>query len=1070
MSDAADSEPEEEKKWFAAEKAKTGRAGCKKCKDKIEVHTLRLAKIVPSPFGGGLMKNWFHPKCFFDSYQKARATTRRLKCPEEELEGWDELDDEYKEEIIALIGSDRVAPKEAAEDGGAADGEDGPLAAPSHRPPPSNPDHKDHAFREFRRLCAEVSNTAAYTEKTAIIKNLLEKGSDGDSYKGDVYLLFRLLLPMAVKRVYNLHNKQLIKLFSKIFGCSMDDMLEDLEKGDVSETIREFFEESTKCPPAKKSKVTMQDVDEWLEDLSKLTKEEEQLHLLTKVAKKCTSNDLKIVIRLIVHDLKTSAGPKHVLEALHPDAYKAFQTSRDLDAVIDKVLGGNVSVSQSPSKPMKAKAGTSLEIGMTLLTPVLPMLAEPCRSVEYAMKKCPNGMISEIKYDGERVQVHKKGKDFKYFSRSLKPVLPHKIAHFKDYIPKAFPYGEDIILDSEILLVDTESGKPLPFGTLGVHKKNAFQNASVCLFVFDCLYYNGKSLLKEPIVERRKFLIQNMKEIKNHVMFSEMKEVHEPKDLEAMISKVLKQGLEGLVLKDLKSAYEPGKRHWLKVKKDYLKGGAMADSADLVVLGAWFGSGSKGGMMSIFLMGCWDPKKKKFCTVTKVHGGHDDKTLEKLQTELQMIKISKDPSRVPDWLICTKTMVPDFVATDPKESPVWEIVGAEFTRHEVHTADGISVRFPRVTAIRTDKTWKEATSLPELQVLYEKSKEHCDFTGLAEEENDDEKEKDDDEGSEGMNEDAEIPDPETPKKGKHSNTPVKKRPKEHIESSDSEGYLPRKKGKSSESEEEKMDKNLQEEKGKEKEKKHKRDPEERALSEDQISGKERSDSEGEVEGKKKQKKKESKSKDSSDDKSGVEDPVPSKKRKDVKAAEESKSERSKDRKHSKHKDSQEREEKNKLKKHKHDSGPGSNSASPDDSKYKVSKKEKKSKGSEDSAEEDKSFKGNEKEKKSSGPKKPIPNIFKGIKLVIPQEEKENHELERHFVAYGGTVLEETDSELATHIVHPTKLKGDNQNHLKWSPEAKAVQLKWILHSIQLKELQDIEKYLIDSHVHESDPL
>lgn len=41
-------------------------------------------------------------------------------------------------------------------------------------------------------------------------------------------------------------------------------------------------------------------------------------------------------------------------------------------------------------------------------------------------------------------------------------------------------------------------------------------------------------------------------------------------------------------------AYEPGKRHWLKVKKDYLNEGAMADTADLVVLGAFYGTGSKG--------------------------------------------------------------------------------------------------------------------------------------------------------------------------------------------------------------------------------------------------------------------------------------------------------------------------------------------------------------------------------------------------------------------------------------------------------------------------------------------
>lgn len=40
--------------------------------------------------------------------------------------------------------------------------------------------------------------------------------------------------------------------------------------------------------------------------------------------------------------------------------------------------------------------------------------------------------------------------------------------------------------------------------------------------------------------------------------------------------------------------HEPGKWHWLKVKKDYLNEGAMADTADLVVLGAFYGQGSKG--------------------------------------------------------------------------------------------------------------------------------------------------------------------------------------------------------------------------------------------------------------------------------------------------------------------------------------------------------------------------------------------------------------------------------------------------------------------------------------------
>jgi len=47
--------------------------------------------------------------------------------------------------------------------------------------------------------------------------------------------------------------------------------------------------------------------------------------------------------------------------------------------------------------------------------------------VEQALKKCPNGMYAEIKYDGERLQLHKQGDSFQYYSRSLKAVLPHKV-------------------------------------------------------------------------------------------------------------------------------------------------------------------------------------------------------------------------------------------------------------------------------------------------------------------------------------------------------------------------------------------------------------------------------------------------------------------------------------------------------------------------------------------------------------------------------------------------------------------------------------------------------------------
>lgn len=107
----------------------------------------------------------------------------------------------------------------------------------------------------------------------------------------------------------------------------------------------------------------MSDVDEFLNKLSKLSKEEEQIEHFQKIAGRCTSNDLKMVchywlfvnldfvyifsyeniylfcrqiIRLIKQDIRITAGPKNVLAALSKDAYPTYQTSQSLKQVVEK--------------------------------------------------------------------------------------------------------------------------------------------------------------------------------------------------------------------------------------------------------------------------------------------------------------------------------------------------------------------------------------------------------------------------------------------------------------------------------------------------------------------------------------------------------------------------------------------------------------------------------------------------------------------------------------------------------------------------------------------------------------
>lgn len=231
------------------------------------------------------------------------------------------------------------------------------------------------------------------------------------------------------------------------------------------------------------------------------------------------------------------------------------------------------------------------------------------------------------------------------------------------------------------------------------------------------LFYSSSAFCK-----RRGILEQHIKPIKSHVQLSESEFLKTKQELALMTAKVLQANLEGVVLKSPTGTYQPGKRNWLKVKKDYLFGGKMADTADLVVLGAWYGSGKKGGVLSIFLMGCYDARDRLWKTVTKVHSGLDDATNDEIHAELMKLTDRADPNKIPNWLLCKKALIPDVLAKEPKQMPVWEITGAEFTQSEAHTAAGISIRFPRITRLRSDKSAEQANDLEHLEQLYASSK------------------------------------------------------------------------------------------------------------------------------------------------------------------------------------------------------------------------------------------------------------------------------------------------------------------------------------------------------------
>ena len=284
-------------------------------------------------------------------------------------------------------------------------------------------------------------------------------------------------------------------------------------------------------------------------------------------------------------------------------------------------------------------------------------------------------------------------------------------------------------------MINTLSGKLQPFQSLSKWKKNKkskeFANCRPCLVLFDILYFNGRSLLNSPLDERRKLLESNFVRIPHQIHLSELHRIDSEESLRDLMERMMSEKEEGLVLKDSKGRYAPNKRHWLKMKRDYLEDGALADSADLIVLGAYKGSGKYGGKKSIFLMGTFDEQSGDFKTVCKAHNGLTDDQIDEFSESLAFELFDADAC--PKWLSVTKSLEPFWIVKNPKKSKIFEICGFEFSESKAHTAtdksgSAFSIRFPRITKIRNDKNWKTATNLMELRDLVETSRKNPSVT------------------------------------------------------------------------------------------------------------------------------------------------------------------------------------------------------------------------------------------------------------------------------------------------------------------------------------------------------
>ncbi len=407
----------------------------------------------------------------------------------------------------------------------------------------------------------------------------------------------------------------------------------------------------------------------------------EKMLAIRKLFGNATPLEARYLARLTLEELRIGVGEGNVRDAIA----KAFQVDPGL------VEHAYQAINDLGEVARLARQGESSlqDVHIELFRPVKMMLAQ--QGSIAGMVEDHGTVAAEFKYDGSRFQFHRRGKESRLYSRKLEDVtgaLPDILRILMEVTDR------DVILDGEVIAV--KEGKPRPFQFVLRRFRRKYEVASyveeieLVPHVFDILYFDGRTLIDEPLRNRRRYL---ERALPSHI--APQLQSGDIQELETFYQQALDAGHEGIMVKDLDSRYSPGVRgkNWVKIKPE-------VDTLDLAVIGAEWGEGRRAQLFGSFLLACQD--RGRLLPVGKVATGMTDETLAELHELFRDLVISTTGKEV--------TFEPSIVFE----------VGYSEIQKSPNYESGFALRFPRFVRVRPDKGVDEADNLEGIRQRYEK--------------------------------------------------------------------------------------------------------------------------------------------------------------------------------------------------------------------------------------------------------------------------------------------------------------------------------------------------------------
>jgi DNA ligase-1 len=449
---------------------------------------------------------------------------------------------------------------------------------------------------------------------------------------------------------------------------------------------------SVDVPSSPSATLTILDVDHAIETLATTSGSGSNTirgAVLADLFGRATAREADILRRLLLGDLRQGALEGVLTDAVARAAAVPLATVRRA-AMLRGDLRETARIAMTEGRPGLER------VGLSLLTPIQPMLASTAEDVEAAVTLGVDGPVAPVsvewKLDGARLQIHRDGDTVRIFSRNLND-LSERLPEVTDLV-LALP-ARQLVLDAEVLSVQDDD-RPLAFqdtmSRFGRTDADAITASGTVLrpFFFDLLHLDGEDLLDQPLHRRLDALdaVAAAHRIPGVV-------TADPAEAEAFLAGAIAAGHEGVMVKDIESPYQAGRRGktWRKVKPVHL--------FDLVVLAAEWGHGRRQGWLSNVHLGARDPVDGSFVMVGKTFKGLTDDLLRWQTAALLEREVARDG--------ITVHVRPELVVE----------IALDGVQASTRYPGGVALRFARVRRYRDDKPASEIDTIDALRALRE---------------------------------------------------------------------------------------------------------------------------------------------------------------------------------------------------------------------------------------------------------------------------------------------------------------------------------------------------------------